>query len=66
MSNKHAQPTDWQDVIRDLKLQIRDRLQAEANKTVEEEVEKILGRVIIVTHRSLNGDSEWFISKEKK
>ena len=64
--NKHAQPTDWQDVIRDLKLQIRDRLQAEADKTVEEEVEKILGRVTIVTHRNLNGDCEWFINKEKK
>ena len=53
--------------LRILRKRIKERLESAEHQIIEEETLKILGRVKIVTHATLDSNSyTWFIEPEKK
>lgn len=61
-------PSNWDEELRLLREHIKQKLEEDARIIVTEEIEKILGRVKILTQYDLSDSNqyEWFIQRDNK
>lgn len=65
--SKIVEPSNFEQIMKDLQKRISSRLNSAADKIVQEEVRKILGRVKIFRRADLRDmNYDWFINAEEK